>query len=443
MTKRTFNIEEVVPRLTDGRFEEEEAELTNSEIKTQDLPKKPPKGEIPKDIKGAKIIVKGPSYGDIIVKVVKDGEKIDFYNFLITDEENRKVKAKNDVNTIPPYIHAALLKEDWYCTNWGEQYSTNAADYLLTYGAIIKHLEEDEKLPEYISDEKDSEEISLTAIDLYISRIVNNGICNEELREKINTIVSNQNVTPLTAITIHAANMQIGDESEIKEIEDLHKIEDEQYIKIYSRLAKNQENPDIPEICPNILPGYTPDQIEGTIWDKPLNDDGYFSLAYTPIKETHIVNTREFSKNNTKYIQVGVITDSFTFYNKFRKLNENECVAENTKNGFPSIFCAAVLREKGIEIKNIPTPEGNKLSNIYRCLLDTYTKFILNSDELHDQLIIKLVYTLTVFEKTYIGLKLKEDGENTSYAHEDRLDKIKSKVDHPMAKSIKEEKGSL
>lgn len=439
MTKRTFNIEEVESRLTDNHYEAQRSETEISEIDKEDLPKKPPRTKTPKDIEGSNVIVKGPSYGDITVKVVKDGNKIDFYNFLITNEEKRQLKAKDDITDIPSYIHAALLKSGWYCTNWGEEYSTKAADYMITYGAILKHLEIENRLPEYLQDDEDPEEISLTATDIYISRLINSKSCKKELRQNLNTIISDQNVTPLTAITIHTANLQCETNSEIKALSDLEKVNDEDYIEIYSELAKNQDNVDVPEICPNFLPRYAPSRDGKTIWDKPLIDQGYFSLPYTPIKHTYIVNKMEFSKNNSEYIQVGVITENSTFYNIFRKVSKNECVAENTENGFPSIFCAAVLREDGMEIKNIPTPEDNKLSEIYKTLLDTYTKYIMNSNGLHDELIIKLVYTLTVFEKTYMALKLKEGEEKASYEHEDRIDKIEDEVKHLMGGGIREE----
>lgn len=436
MTEKSFPIKEVVPRPTPTCFESELYEQAEGEVENKDVPKRPQKTGVTERVKNSKIIVSGPNYGDIVVKVVKDGKKLDFYNFLITDEDNKKVKVKGNINSIPSYINAALLKSGWYCTEWGQGYTAKAVDYILTYGAVIRHLELDKKHPKVLNNKqvRISREIQFSVMDILGSRLIKTGICEDNLSKDLAEIIEQESISPVGAIKKYAKENtpkeNIDTVVHVKAEEEKDENEST-FAAVHRKLTEGTSHIDAPNICTSLLPEFSKEGSGESYFESGLAEDEFFHLPYNQISERYIVNKHEYEKNNTQYMQVGVITERFNFYEVFRKTGENEYVATNTECGFPAIYCVAALKENEIKIGNIPTPSGDQAKDVYKALLDTYIRFYNKNDGIHRETIKELVSILTILERGYMVLKNEttEDDIPVTYEYEHKIDEMADEVD--------------
>lgn len=420
MSKTAFPVEELVLKPTPKACENQVlygGDVNQTEPVAQ-FPEKPPEvAHLPK-YQDLEAVVVGPRYGDIVVKFTDDGSLVERYAYRVTDEDQNEVAAKTDTREIPPEANIALLKAGWFCTNWGENYTSNGADYLATLGAACKQLADNEGFDENPYEEYDGfdpeegavllaedyqpDALSATIYEalmaVYYSRLLRNGACHKGLRKEVERrIDEGDSVGPTEAINqiIRLRQQQEGQSEALDEVISIEVPEDggvqsNPVEQVFNLLNYNTVPTDIPNTCINYLPEFSPETPGPDYWRGGLATDRYVHLRYHQMEDRYVVNTELVEKDGEEILQVGVATAGFAFYEQFKKVSENEYLTSNTSGSLPSIYCAAVVREMGSEIKNLPSLDEPTVEGVYLALAEAVVKIFKTDQGIHEETLRKL-----------------------------------------------------
>lgn len=419
MGKTIFPVEELTLKPTPKSSEctvvdEGAAERTDPE---EQLPEEPPELTLPPEYQGLDVVVIGPKYGDIVVKLTDDdGSMVERFAYRVIDEEQNKVAAKTDTREIPPEVKGALLETGWFCTDWGENYTATGADYLATLGAACTELAERKDFEENSDNPLDDRELGSSLLfpdnyqpdkiadvtyralmAVYYSKLLRNGACYEGLQEEIEHRIAADDMTGPT----EAVNQLIR---ERHDQEDQPDVQESQIIilggseegerdpgqQVMASLTHNTVSNDVPNTCINYLPEFGPETDGHNYWGTGRATVPYFHLPYHQIGDRYMVNTEVVERDGDEILQVGVVTGAFGFYEEFRQVQENEYITSNTGDRLPAIYCAAVVRGRGGEIRNLPTLDGASLEDVYLAIAEVAVKIFKNDPGLHNETLRKL-----------------------------------------------------
>jgi hypothetical protein len=420
MGKTVFPVEDLslkpTPKSSECPLVEEgTAERSNPE---EALPEEPPELVLPPEYQGLDVVVIGPKYGDIVVKLTDDdGSMVERFAYRVIDEEQNKVAAKTDTREIPPEIKAALLKTGWFCTDWGENYTATGADYLASLGAACKELAERKDfeessnspfedheligssllLPESYQPDKIADITYRTLMAVYYSKLLRNGACHDSLREEIEHRIAADDMTgPTEAINqiIRERHDQEGQpdvqESQIIKLGSSEEGERDPGQQVMASLTRNTVSNDVPNTCINYLPEFGPETDGHNYWDTGRATVPYYHLPYHQIDDRYMVNTEVVERDGDEILQVGVVTGAFGFYEEFRQVQENEYITSNAGDRLPAIYCAAVVRARGGEIRNLPTLDEASIEGVYLAIAEVVVKIFKKDSNLHNETLRKL-----------------------------------------------------
>lgn len=411
MAKQAFPVEELVPKPTpkacEGRIGEENQPDHVGPVKQ--MPEDPPDVDPIPEHQGLDVVVSGPRYGDVVVKLTDDGTMVERFPYRVIDEEEKKVVAKTDTREIPPEVNAALLKSGWFCTDWGENYTATGADYLATLGAACKELAENEEfgedadnpelpdaiggsmlLPGGYQPDRISDYIYDALMAVHYSKALRNGTCHENLREEIeHRVDADDTVGPTEAIN-QIIREQQGQDEQLTTIRISKDSEGGAGEEVMRQLNYNTFSSDVPNVCINYLPEFGPQTDGQNYWEGGLATDCYFHLPHHQIDDRYMVETELVEKDGEEILQVGVVTVTFAFYEEFKKVGEDEYLTSNASGRLPAIYCAAVVREMGGEIKNLPSLDEPSIEELYLAIAEVVVKIFKNDSGLHKGTLQKL-----------------------------------------------------
>jgi hypothetical protein len=417
MAKQTYSAPELgrnpLPKTGEGQI------IKNNDtgnLSKEIIPREPPEIDIHPTWEDAEIVVSGPRYGDVIVKVVIDGSVAERFSFRVTDGQRNEVGSKTDINEIPHGVNAALLKAGWFCTDWDDLYTAPNADYLITYAAACRHFSRTEEyddntdnpdkqpdLMPLLNSGYNPEELANAlydaAIDIQYSKLLKQEICHEDLREELEQRIEGDAgiLGPSEAIT--AAVDDLADENNSEDTNtgrgSITLVPDEDATDqpgkmVYHQLFHGTHPNNFPNSCIHYLPEFGPTTSGLDFWSDGLPASDCFHFPYQDITERYDIYTQTVNGRGGEFLQVGVTTSWFTFYEQFKKIDEGKYQAVDIDSELPAIYCAAVLREKGYKITNLPTVTEPTLEDLYQTVAETIVKVFKKDNTLHEGTIEKL-----------------------------------------------------
>jgi hypothetical protein len=348
--------------------------------------------------------MKGPRYGNITAEIKGNDSIADRFRFKVGDEQQKEVTAKCDLEEIPSLVDNALLKAGWFCTDWGDRYTASDADYLVTLAAAYKHFEQAKQnanlaASRAISADADIDQYNPGEIvdpvhdagkEIWLEEVLMTGVCHSELETALKRRLQNDSETMTISRAIRKEIQRIIDRegaSDASKSEEYTTIRENAEPElpselVYQQLLQGTVVSDVPNTCPQYLPEFSSETEEGaTLWDEPLDEPEVFHIQNKDITDRYSTSTRATKRRDGKYLQVGVITADFAFYERFKKVGERKYQATDLDGSLPAIQCAAVLRDQGYEITNLPTPAKGTIEELYRVTAETAMKIFKTRDE--------------------------------------------------------------